>query len=74
LATFTGPYIDHRPIVTHFKREKDDKYLILATDGMWDELEDKTVSEVSLKHHGRLVDALFKSCIDSICDRNNVSF
>ncbi len=75
LPVFTGPYVDYRPVVTHFKRLKDDKYLILATDGMWDELEDKDVDRISKKHQGlRLVDALFQGCVSKIRERNNITF
>lgn len=64
LSTFTGPYIEYKPVVSHFKRMKDDKYLILATDGMWDELEDQDVEKISKQHSGeRLVDALFRGCV-----------
>jgi len=75
LSVFTGPYIDYRPQVTHFKRLKDDKYLILATDGMWDELNDEEVEKISKKHQGeRLVNSLFKGCVSKIRDRNNITF
>jgi len=52
LSTFTGPYVEYKPVMTHFKRMKDDKFLILATDGMWDELEDKDVEKISKNHSG----------------------
>jgi len=38
IKTFTGPYITHKPDIKSFEINKDDKYLILASDGLWDEL------------------------------------
>ena len=74
MPVFTGPYIDYKPQVTHFKRLKDDKYLILATDGMWDELTDTDVDKISKRHEGqRLVDALFDGCVYKINERNNTT-
>lgn len=75
LPVFTGPYVDHRPEVTHFKRFKDDKYLILGSDGLWDELDDDEVSTIAKNHKGeRLVDALFNGCLKKINERNNTTF
>lgn len=37
LKRFTGPYIEFRPLVTHFQT-KGYKKLLLASDGLWDEL------------------------------------
>ena len=38
IPTFTGPYITHKPDIKTFELSRDDKYLILASDGLWDEL------------------------------------
>jgi len=35
---FKGNYVTHKPEISVFDVEKDDKYLVLSTDGMWDEL------------------------------------
>ncbi|KAI7855786.1 phosphatase 2C-like domain-containing protein [Circinella umbellata] len=34
----TPPYLYSKPLVTHHKLEKGDKYVVLGTDGLWDEL------------------------------------
>lgn len=39
IPVFTGPYIDAAPLVTHFALTPAHKSLLLATDGLWDELE-----------------------------------
>lgn len=36
MSSFKGPYIDYKPIFSHFKFKPESKFLILATDGMWD--------------------------------------
>lgn len=42
LRTFTGPYITHKPKITTFPVNKNlGKTLVLATDGLWDELDEK---------------------------------
>lgn len=38
LKVFTGPYIDHMPLITHFPLTSKHDYLLLASDGLWDEL------------------------------------
>ncbi|KAL0086901.1 PDH phosphatase [Phycomyces blakesleeanus] len=34
----TPPYLSSKPLVTHHKLTPEDKYIILGTDGLWDEL------------------------------------
>ena len=36
IRQFTGPYVEHRPEITTFNIAANDKYLVLATDGLWD--------------------------------------
>ena len=35
---FNGPYITHEPDIRIFELTKKDRYIILSSDGMWDEL------------------------------------
>jgi serine/threonine protein phosphatase PrpC len=53
---------------------KGEKYLVLATDGMWDELEDQEVNQISNENKGRLTEGLFKLCIQRMEERNNTTF
>lgn len=41
LKVFTGPYISGEPLVTHFALNDEHKNLVLATDGLWDEMDAK---------------------------------
>lgn len=38
LKTYTGPYIDFHPDIKIHDITKDDEYLILGSDGLWDEI------------------------------------
>jgi serine/threonine protein phosphatase PrpC len=38
IDNFNGPYISHVPEIKIFELDQNDKYLILSSDGMWDEL------------------------------------
>lgn len=44
IDNFKGPYITHVPEIKVFDLEKNDKYLILSSDGMWDELNKNDVT------------------------------
>ncbi|CAG8576588.1 5394_t:CDS:2 [Acaulospora colombiana] len=48
----TPPYVIARPEVIHHKIEADDKFLVLATDGLWEKLSNTEVIELV----GRLID------------------
>ncbi|RIA85866.1 phosphatase 2C-like domain-containing protein, partial [Glomus cerebriforme] len=42
----TPPYLTARPEVTHHKLTETDKFLVIATDGLWDELSNEEVVEL----------------------------
>ena len=46
IANFNGPYITHQPEIKIVELGKDDRYLILSSDGMWDELKKTDVLDV----------------------------
>jgi pyruvate dehydrogenase phosphatase len=46
INNFTGPYINYRPEIKKYEIRENDKYLILATDGLWDELKTKDVEKI----------------------------
>ena len=47
IPTFTGPYITHEPDIQVFNLSKKDKWLVLATDGMWDEISRKQSAKIA---------------------------
>jgi pyruvate dehydrogenase phosphatase len=46
IPTFNGPYITHTPSVEVIELTKNDKYLVLASDGLWDEIPRKKTPEI----------------------------
>lgn len=46
---FTGKYIISKPDIKEFDITKNDQYLVLATDGLWDEVSRKEVCELAQK-------------------------
>ena len=43
---YTGPYITHEPDIQVFELTKNDKWLVLATDGMWDQISRKQSAQI----------------------------
>ncbi len=46
IPNFNGPYITSKPDIKVFELTKKDKYLIMASDGLWDELDKNEVAEI----------------------------
>lgn len=44
---YTGPYISPEPDVQVFELDENDRFLILASDGLWDELNRKKSAEIA---------------------------
>jgi len=66
LKNFKGPYIKYLPEIKIVELSKDDKYIVLATDGLWDELNGRDVAEVIQGNNGdknKIVESLFNSAI-----------
>jgi len=38
IKNFNGPYITHKPDIKTFELQKNDRFLILGSDGLWDEV------------------------------------
>lgn len=49
IEKFTGPYITHKPDVKIRNLETGDKFLILASDGLWDEMTPQQAAEIAGK-------------------------
>ena len=45
-AAFTPPYITCTPEVTAFDIREEDEFVVMASDGIWDELENQTVVDI----------------------------
>ncbi len=44
-----GPYITHKPDIRTFDLTKEDAFLVLASDGLWDEMKVEEVPEIISK-------------------------
>jgi pyruvate dehydrogenase phosphatase len=65
---FTPPYVTALPEVMHYERDTSDMFLILACDGLWDDLSsEKSVEIVSQliqgKYQGNYATALIKAAL-----------
>jgi pyruvate dehydrogenase phosphatase len=67
----TPPYITAAPEVTHYQRDASDQFLIMATDGLWDEISSETsvgiVAELVKKQFsGNFATSLIKAALSDI--------
>ncbi len=46
IPTYTGPYVDYKPDIVVHQITKGDKYLVLASDGLWDEVKRRETTDV----------------------------
>ncbi|EGR29696.1 protein phosphatase 2c, putative [Ichthyophthirius multifiliis] len=45
--TFKGPYITHQPDIQIHEINKNDKYIIMASDGLWDEMKKVNIAKIT---------------------------
>jgi serine/threonine protein phosphatase PrpC len=38
IPVYNGPYINYKPDIQVFELTKDDEWIVLASDGLWDEI------------------------------------
>jgi len=46
IPKYNGPYITHEPEITVIDLTKEDQFLIIASDGLWDEISRKESAEI----------------------------
>lgn len=49
IPTYTGPYVSSEPDIQVFDLMPTDRYLVLASDGLWDEISRKHAAEIATK-------------------------
>lgn len=49
LNYFTPPYLTAEPVVTHHKLDEQDKFVVIATDGLWERLSSDEVVDIVSK-------------------------
>ena len=82
LEKFQKAYIDHSPDIQVIDLTGNDRWLILATDGLWNHLRrrelSQVVSQVGLKEQNavdttHVVKQLLETALDRICDKAGVT-
>jgi len=74
LENFKGPYMTHEPEIKIFELEANDRYLILSTDGMWDELKNDDVAKVvekNIKDKQKLTTELLETALAIAAKKSN---
>lgn len=51
IQNFNGPYINHIPDIKVFELQKEDRFLVLGSDGLWDELNKNDVGRIVKANH-----------------------
>ena len=77
----TPPYLTAEPEVFQYKLEKGDKFIVMATDGLWDMLSNQEVIELVRSYiEGRASDAMMDRAVstsvanlDSVLSAQNAS-
>ena len=70
---FKGPYITHKPEIKVFDLTDNDTALILATDGLWDEIKPHQILQIieskSPENPGKLLNQLLESALENAAKR-----
>jgi len=53
IKNYSGGYIEHKPEIRVFELDKDSVGFLLASDGLWDEMDFKTATEMKGKNDGK---------------------
>jgi len=62
IPLFKGPYISHEPDIQVIPLSAEDKYLVMASDGLWDEISRKTSAKVATRlAKENAIDSLMKT-------------
>jgi len=49
-SLFSGPYITHKPDIKVLEVDSDSRYLVMGSDGLWDEVTKDDVARIVAKH------------------------
>lgn len=70
IPKYTGPYITHEPEVQVIPLTKDSQWLVLASDGLWDEIKRKSVPKIleskESAENKRVAANLFEAAMDNV--------
>lgn len=77
IQNYNGPYISHVPDVKIFDLKVEDRYLILSSDGMWDELKKDQVSKVvktNVSDKNNVANNLLKEALNIVGKRTSKQY
>ena len=76
INNFKGPYIKHLPEIKIYDLSESNRYIVLATDGLWDELNGRDVAKIIKENEGKekIVDSLFRSALVHAANDANISY
>lgn len=63
---FNGPYIDYLPDIQKFELSEEDDFIIIATDGLWDNLSSEEVASIAYKNRTKkesIVNSLWQEAL-----------
>ncbi|CAD8050938.1 unnamed protein product [Paramecium sonneborni] len=76
ISNFKGPYISSTPDQKVFEIQKGDRYLILGSDGLWDELSKSEISKIVQKNQNNkdeIIKQIFEESLSHAAKSNNMS-
>ncbi|CAG9327984.1 unnamed protein product [Blepharisma stoltei] len=75
IQKFTGPYITHKPDIKVRKIEEGDKFIILASDGLWDEMSEQEAAALiySIDDPKEAAEKLLQSALDIAANKRGMS-
>lgn len=74
IKDFTGPYVTHEPDIKKFKLGPQSKYLVLGSDGLWDELNQLEVARLIMSNDQKdKAQMLVEECLKKIAHRNEMT-
>ena len=75
IPKYGGPYITHEPDIQVFDLNKEDAWIVLASDGLWDEIPRKRTPIVANEHdsdHRTLAENLLREALEHISKEKRI--
>ena len=75
-SSFNSPYITSEPEITAFEIDDDDEFIVMASDGIWDELNNQDVVDIVSEslHKGNTIESaantVVEACLAHAASRN----
>lgn len=69
IPVYNGPYIEYRPDIQVFELTANDQWIVLATDGLWDEIQRKQAAVLSQGNDQdmkQIAEKLFDAALDHV--------